>query len=62
MFLAWLNGHQEHFRMVGGAESARTLVHLGELVRLTDAAGLLADPPLAALRMRDLLALGGVHP
>ena len=62
VFLAWLNGHQEHFRMVEGAESARTLVHLGELVRLADAAGLLADPPLAARRMRDLLALGGVHP
>ena len=60
VFLAWLNGHQHHFRMVAGAESARTLVHLAELVRLADAAGLLRDPGLAVERMGDLLALAGV--
>ena len=61
VLLAWLNGHQHHFRMVAGAESARTLVHLAELVRLADAAGLLRDPGLAVQRMGDLLALAGVR-
>jgi hypothetical protein len=60
VFLAWLNGHQDHFRMVGGLESARTLLHLAELLRLADRAGLLADPPLAAERMRRLLAVAGI--
>jgi hypothetical protein len=46
--------------MLGGRESARTLVHLSELLRLADRAGLLADPPLACERMRRLLALAGV--
>ena len=48
VFLAWLNGHQAHFTMVGGQQSARSLVHLSELFRLADAAGLLRDPELAA--------------
>lgn len=60
VFLAWLNGHQRHFRMIGGQEGARTLVHLAELLRLADRAGLLADPGLACERMRRLLALAGV--
>jgi hypothetical protein len=60
VFLAYLNGHQSHFRMVGGAESARTVVHLAELMRLADAAGLLADPELAADRMRRVLAVAGI--
>ena len=60
VFLAWLNGHQDHFRMVAGLESARTLTHLAELLRLADAAGVLTDPPLAAERMRRLLAVAGV--
>ncbi|MDQ6634658.1 MAG: dihydrodipicolinate synthase family protein [Gemmatimonadota bacterium] len=60
VFLAYLNGHQSHFRMLGGAESARTVVHLAELMRLADAAGLLTDPDLAVARMRPVLALAGV--
>lgn len=60
VFLAWLNGHQSHFVMVGGQQSARSLLHLVELFRLADAAGLLADPDLACARMRTLLALHGV--
>jgi hypothetical protein len=60
VFLAYLNGHQSHFRMLGGAESARTVVHLAELFRLADTAGLLADPELAVGRMRQVLALAGV--
>lgn len=60
VFLAYLNGHQSHFRMVGGAESARSVVHLAELFVLADEAGLLADPELAAERMRRVLAVAGV--
>jgi hypothetical protein len=60
VFLAYLNGHQSHFRMLGGAESARTIVHLAELLRLADAAGLIVDPELAAARMRPVLALAGI--
>ena len=60
VFLAWLNGHQAHFRMLGGAESWRSVQHLAELVRLADAAGLLTDPGLAASRMRQVLAVAGV--
>jgi len=61
VFLAWLNGHQEHFIMAGGQQSMRALPHLAEVFRLADAAGLLADPELATARMRRLLALYGVH-
>jgi hypothetical protein len=59
VFMAWLNGHQDHFVMVGGQQSARHVLHLAELFRLADAAGLLADPPLACARMKQLLALHG---
>ncbi len=59
VFMAWLNGHQEHFVMVGGQQSARNVLHFAELFRLADAAGLLADPELACRRMRELLALHG---
>ncbi|HJT60940.1 MAG TPA: dihydrodipicolinate synthase family protein [Burkholderiales bacterium] len=59
VFMAWLNGHQDHFVMVGGQQSARNVLHLAELFRLADAAGLLADPPLACARMKHLLATHG---
>ena len=58
--MAWLNGHQDHFTMVGGQQSTRSIQHLSELFRLADAAGLLRDPDLAASRMRSLLAVHGV--
>jgi hypothetical protein len=60
VFLAYLNGHQTHFRMVGGKESARSVVHLAELYRLADAAGLLVDADRAADRMRSVLLVAGV--
>jgi hypothetical protein len=60
VFLAYLNDHQRHFRMVGGQESARSITHLAELFALADAAGLLRDPELAAGRMRGVLELAGV--
>jgi Protein of unknown function (DUF993) len=61
VFAAYLNGHQSHFRMVGGLENARSIVHLSEQFRLMDAAGLLRDPEMAALRMRRVLAVGGIE-
>jgi hypothetical protein len=61
VFMAYLNNHQSHFRMVGGQESARSLIHLAELFRLADAAGLLRDPEQAAQRMRHVLALSGIE-
>jgi hypothetical protein len=61
VFAAYLNGHQSHFRMVAGMESARPAVHLAEQFRLMDQAALLRDPELAAGRMRHVLALAGVE-
>ncbi|HVA89938.1 MAG TPA: dihydrodipicolinate synthase family protein [Chloroflexota bacterium] len=60
VFMAYLNGHQQHFRMVGGLESARSVPHLCTLFTLADSAGLLRDPDLAVERMRSVLALAGV--
>jgi Protein of unknown function (DUF993) len=60
VFMAYLNGLQDHFTLVGGQESARSTLHLAELFRLADAAGLLADPQRAAARMRAVLATRGV--
>jgi len=61
VFMAYLNGLQDHFTMVGGQESARSTLHLAELFRLGDAAGLLADPDKASARMRSVMASRGVH-
>jgi hypothetical protein len=61
VFMAWLNGHQSHFTMVGGQQSTRSLVHLAELFRLADQANLLHQPELAVRRMKNLLALHGVE-
>ncbi|HTE62946.1 MAG TPA: dihydrodipicolinate synthase family protein [Solirubrobacteraceae bacterium] len=61
VFLAYLNDHQHHFRMVGGRESARSITHLAELFVLADGAGLLRDPDRAAARMRGALELAGVE-
>ena len=60
VFLAYLNDHQGHFRMVGGLESGRSVVHLSELFVLADQAGLLREPDLATARMRLVLELAGV--
>jgi len=61
VFMAYLNGLQDHFVMVGGQQSARSLVHLAELFRLADAAGLLRDPDLACARMKSVLAVHGCN-
>lgn len=60
VFMAYLNGLQEHFTMVGGQQSARSLLHLAELFRLADAAGLFRDPDEACARMRRVLAVHGL--
>src|SRR5437588_1180107 len=59
VFMAYLNGHQNHFTMVGGQESARSTLHLAELFRLADRAGLLRDPETAAARMKAVMAVRG---
>lgn len=61
VFLAYLNGHQDHFVMVGGQQSARSIRHLAELFRLADAAGVLCDPDLAVSRMKAVLAVHGIE-
>jgi hypothetical protein len=61
VFLAYLNGHQKHFRMVGGQEGFRSVAHLAELFRLADQIGLFVNPELAVKRMRTVLALAGVE-
>ncbi len=60
VFMAYLNGHQDHFRMIGGLEDSRSVVHLAELFVLADKAGLLRDPELAGTRIRQVMALAGV--
>jgi len=60
VFLAYLNGLQDHFTMIGGQESARSLQHLAELFRLADKARVLRDPEMAIARMRTVLAVHGV--
>jgi hypothetical protein len=59
--MAYLNGHQDHFTMAGGQESTRSTLHLAELFRLADRAGLLRDPERAAERMRCVMAVRGVE-
>jgi len=61
VFMAWINGHQDHFAMVGGQQSTRSLPHFAELFRLADAAGLIEQPELAVRRMKTLLALHGIE-
>jgi hypothetical protein len=61
VFMAYLNGLQDRFTLVGGQESARSTLHLAELFRLADAAGLLAEPERAAGRMRHVMAARGVQ-
>ncbi len=60
VFMAWLNGHQDHFIMLNGAQALRPLPYFTDIFRLADGCGLLADPELAVDRMRRLLAVYGV--
>ncbi len=60
VFMAYLNGLQDHFVMIGGQQSARSAVHLAALFRLADRAGLLSDPDRAASRMRAVMEVHGI--
>ncbi|GAU68095.1 hypothetical protein SSP35_06_01820 [Streptomyces sp. NBRC 110611] len=61
VLLAWLAGQQDHFTMVGGLQSARSLPHLRRAYELADGLGLFPDRELAAARMRGLLAVHGAE-
>jgi Protein of unknown function (DUF993) len=61
VFLAWLAGHQEHFSMVGGLQSSRSLPHFARAYELADTLGLFPDPALAEARMKSLLNVYGVQ-
>ena len=61
VFMAYLNGHQDHFVMVGGQQSTRSIVHLAEIFRLADKAGLLKNPDEATARMSRVLAIHGIE-
>lgn len=61
VFLAWLNGFQDHFIMVGAMQSARAILHYADVFRLADRAGLFIDPELARARMKALLATYGIE-
>ena len=60
VFMAYRNGQHDHFAMVGGQQSARSILHLAELFRLAERAGLLRDPDLTCARMRATLAVHGI--
>ncbi|MDE0006203.1 MAG: dihydrodipicolinate synthase family protein [Rhodospirillaceae bacterium] len=61
VFMAYLNGHQDHFVMIGGQESARSTLHLAEVIRLANAAGLFPDAEMTAARARPIFASRGVE-
>jgi hypothetical protein len=60
VFMAWLNGHQSHFSMVGGQQGARSVPHLCQLFQLADQAHLFHHPEQSMLRMKQFLAVHGV--
>jgi len=60
VFLAWLNGHQSHFTMPAGMQSARGILHYADIFRLADQANVLDQPDLAIRRMKELLAIHGI--
>ena len=60
VFLGYLNGHQDHFLVVGGQEGTRSTLHLAELFRLADKSGLLRNPDMAAGRMKAVMTFHGV--
>ena len=60
VFLAYLNGHQDHFLVIAGQEGARSTLHLAMLFRLADKAGLFHDPESSARRMKNVMKVHGV--
>ena len=60
VFLAWLNGFQDHFSMIGGMQSARGILHYADIFRLADQAGLIINPDMASARMKNLCQINGI--
>ena len=60
VFLAWLNGFQDHFSMIGGMQSARGILHYAEIFQLADRAGLIINPDMAGARMKNLCQINGI--
>ncbi len=61
VFLAWLNGHQDHFTMPFGMQASRGILHYSEVFGLADQARVLDRPELAVQRMKSLLETHGFH-
>ncbi len=61
VFLAWLNGFQDHFVMLGGAQAMRPLPYFVDVFKLADSCGLLRNPDLAVHRMQQLLSMYGAR-
>ncbi|WP_375569168.1 dihydrodipicolinate synthase family protein [Ahrensia marina] len=61
VFMAYLNGHQDHFTMIGGQESARSTLHLADVIRLANSANLFTDPERVAARARPVFAARGIE-
>ena len=59
VFLAWLNGHQKHFSMAAGAQASRGIAHYARVFELADSCGVLTDPDVAMVKMRQFLAVHG---
>lgn len=60
VFLAWLNGFQDHFIMLNGAQAMRPLPYFTTVFQQAEACGLLRDPEMAVARMKRMLAFYGV--
>lgn len=61
VFMAYLNGHQDHFTMIGGQESTRSTVHLAQIMRDANAAKLFTNPDAVIARARPVFAARGVE-
>ena len=59
VFLAWLNGFQDHFIMLNGAQAMRPLPYFVDCFKMADKCDLLRNPELAIWRMKTLLKLYG---
>jgi uncharacterized protein DUF993 len=55
VFLAYLNEHQDRFRMIGGLETARSPEHLSKLLALAEEAGLIVGSYSANSRAKAVI-------
>ncbi|MFJ5297129.1 dihydrodipicolinate synthase family protein [Pseudomonas sp. NPDC088368] len=60
VFLAYLNGFQDHFFMLGGHHGLRPPAYLADVLRLADQSGLLRDPDDAVRRAQRVMAGYGI--